>query len=60
MISDERVRLMKMRGEQRIYQCPFNEMCACEKRQCAKCGWNPVVATMRTEAIEKQWRENDG
>lgn len=60
MISDERVRLMKTRAEQRIYQCPFNEMCACEKRQCAKCGWNPVVATMRTEAFEKQWRDRNG
>lgn len=60
MISDERVRLMKMKVEQRIYQCPFNEVCACEKRQCAKCGWNPVVATMRTEAIEKQWRNRNG
>ena len=60
MISDERVRLMKLPRENRVYTCPFNEMCACEKRQCAKCGWNPVVATMRTEAIEKQWRKSDG
>lgn len=54
MISDERVHLMKLRGEERVYQCPFNPMCACEKRKCARCGWNPVVATMRTEAIEKK------
>lgn len=60
MISDERVRLMKLRHENRVYQCPFNQACACEKRQCAKCGWNPVVATMRSQAIEKQWRESDG
>ena len=60
MVSDERVRLMKLSCEDRVYQCPFNKACACEKRQCARCGWNPVVATMRTEAIKRKWRENDG
>lgn len=60
MVSEMRVKLMRTKTENRVYQCPFNPMCACEKRQCAKCGWNPVVATMRTETIEKQWRENDG
>lgn len=60
MISDERVRLMKLRYENRVYQCPFNQACACEKRQCAKCGWNPVVSTMRTADIEKQWGARNG
>lgn len=60
MVSEMRVRLMKMRQDQRIYQCPFNQACACEKRQCAKCGWNPVVATQRSMNIEKSMEERHG
>ena len=60
MISDERVRLMKLPRENRVYTCPFKEMCACEKRKCAKCGLNPVVAVMRTADIERKWRETNG
>ena len=60
MISDFRADLMKMRSEQRIYQCPFNDAVACERRMCAKCGWNPVVAMQRFMAIERRMRSCDG
>lgn len=53
MVSEERVRLMKLKAENKVYQCPHNHACACEKRQCASCGWNPVVAEERT----KKFRE---
>lgn len=60
MVSEMRVKLMRIRGEDHVYQCPFNIACACSKRQCARCGWNPVVAVMRTADIERKWRETNG
>ena len=60
MISDFRLKTMKKSGVKMNFSCPFNDACSCEKRQCTKCGWNPVVATQRTEAIEKQWRSSNG
>ena len=36
--------------------CPYNDGCACERKECYKCGWNPKVSlppqwerTRRTE-----------
>lgn len=36
-------------------ECPHNEGCHCNpnKRDCEKCGWNPVVAEKRKQAMEK-------
>lgn len=59
-ISKMRIALQHVRPEQRVHKCPFNPACACEKKLCEKCGWNPVVSHLRTEAIENQWRKNNG
>lgn len=40
-----------IKAEAPIYQCPYNKACACQKRQCAGCGWNPAVALERTQVI---------
>lgn len=36
--------------------CRFNEECHCDSLDCVRCGWNPVVAKMRTE----QWLKKMG
>lgn len=33
------------------YQCPHNEACVCQKKDCYHCGWNPTVAQRRLEKI---------
>ena len=37
-----------------IPHCQYNDGVACEakNRVCKKCGWNPIVAEMRKQAIE--------
>ncbi len=33
------------------FDCPYNVAVRCEARKCNSCGWNPVVARMRKEAL---------
>lgn len=49
--SAMRKRLAKLSPETGIYQCFFNEGCCCARRQCDKCGWNPVVAKARLDKL---------
>lgn len=40
-------------------ECPYAAKGAvwCETQNCAKCGWNPVVAEARLEAIKQKLAE---
>jgi hypothetical protein len=38
----------------REYQCIFNTGVVCQDRECATCGWNPIVAEARTRARESK------
>lgn len=40
------------------FQCPHNEGCACKRKECHKCGWNPKVAKARAERVRKEALEN--
>lgn len=31
--------------------CVYNEGVACNERKCKNCGWNPIVSSMRSEAM---------
>lgn len=31
--------------------CPYNEGCACQKKECWKCGFNPKVAQARSDKM---------
>lgn len=44
------------KSEKALYDCPYNEGCACERMKCNKCGWNPEVAEARTKAMEESWK----
>jgi hypothetical protein len=40
--------------------CPHNGGVACtDKRNCDKCGWNPIVAEERTERIKQELEERE-
>lgn len=41
------------------YKCPFSPNVTCHNMECRKCGWNPVVATQRLEAIKEKLGVND-
>ena len=56
-ISEMRKSFQNLKEEQRLYSCQFNSACACEKRQCGRCGWNPAVAEMRTRVILARMEE---
>jgi hypothetical protein len=38
------------------YICPYNDQCRCDQMKCSRCGWNPVVAQQRLQAILREWR----
>lgn len=38
----------------RFHDCPHNEGCRCDKKDCFNCGWNPKVAAYRTARIMKK------
>lgn len=56
-VSEMRKSFQNLKEERRLYSCQFNEGCACEKRQCGRCGWNPAVAEMRTRVILARMKE---
>lgn len=37
--------------------CPHNPGVRCKDRECASCGWNPVVARRRRAAFARKQRE---
>ena len=41
----------------KIIPCPHNEACACERKECYKCGWNPKVSDKRMAKIRQQRQE---
>lgn len=60
MVSKTRIAIQRARAENRVHQCPHNSACACGRKLCDRCGWNPEIAKARTEAFEKQWRVRNG
>ena len=60
MVSQMRIALQRTRTENRVHQCPHNQVCACERKLCDRCGWNPEIAKARTEAFERQWGKRHG
>ena len=36
----------------RYYDCPHNEACRCERKDCYHCGWNPKVAAIRERRMK--------
>lgn len=43
----------KKKPKYTVYDCPYNEGCACPKMRCAVCGWNPEVHQKRMEELLK-------
>ena len=39
-----------LKGDERVH-CKFNDGVVCHTHKCRGCGWNPVVAQKRMEAV---------
>ncbi len=37
--------------------CPHNEGCQCITKDCYHCGWNPVVAKIRADRLQRKRTE---
>ena len=37
----------KRKNYYKVFDCPYNEGCRCEKMDCKRCGWNPKVDEAR-------------
>ena len=37
--------------------CQYNDGCACERKECYKCGWNPKVSDRRLTKIRQLRQE---
>jgi endogenous inhibitor of DNA gyrase (YacG/DUF329 family) len=52
-------RLAKNREENFITECVFlPDAIMCGRKECYKCGWNPVVAKARIDAIKEKMNES--
>jgi hypothetical protein len=42
------------RGRYDKLVCPHNKYVCCEKKDCINCGWNPMVAKMRSANLKQK------